>query len=129
MASGQEAESWETLVGPSRGQSATPIAAQPEPLPERNLNTAELAILQPRRNIAMWLICVALVGVTVLTLIGGAYLGTLLLAGVHILAGTVRAVVPGAVIGISVRSRPVDLVLYFGLALAMIFLAQTAPNI
>jgi Protein of unknown function (DUF3017) len=83
----------------------------------------------PRRNTAIWIICLALIIVMAVSVLVGAQAGAMLLASVLAVAGVARAVIPGTVVGLSIRSRTVDLVIYCGLALTLAFLAQTAPNI
>ncbi|SDC34386.1 Protein of unknown function [Sanguibacter gelidistatuariae] len=78
----------------------------------------------------MWTICAAVVVVAVVTLLEGARLGALGLAGVLVGAGVARLVVPGpGLVGIAIRSRGLDAAMYFSLAAAIAVLAQTAPNI
>lgn len=78
----------------------------------------------------MWVIVVALVIVAIVTVWQGAQMGALGLAVILAGAGVTRLVVPDpGLIGIVVRSRALDAAMYFGLAVAVAVLAQTAPNI
>lgn len=83
-----------------------------------------------RRETAMWLVCAGVVLVVAVALVLGAREGGLALA-VLLLAGSVaRAVIPGpGPIGITVRSRGVDVAMFASLGLMIGILAQTAPNI
>ncbi|KQU00115.1 DUF3017 domain-containing protein [Sanguibacter sp. Leaf3] len=84
---------------------------------------------QPRRSPAIWAVMGALVVVLVLVVTVSASAGALALAAVLVTAGICRAVLPGDVVGLAVRSRTADVVFYLLLAAAMAFLAQTAPNL
>ena len=78
----------------------------------------------------MWIIAAAVVGVAVVTVLEGARLGALGLAGILLGAGIARLVVPGpGLVGIAVRSRGLDAAMYLSLAAVIAVLAQTAPNI
>lgn len=85
--------------------------------------------VQPRRSPAIWAIVVALVGVLVLVVTVGAHAGALALSGVLAVAGVCRAVTPGAVVGLAVRSRTFDVLFYLFLAAAVALLTQTTPDI
>lgn len=85
--------------------------------------------VQPRRSPAIWAIVVALVGVLVLVVTVGAHAGALALSGVLAVAGVCRAVTPGAVVGLAVRSRTFDVLFYLFLAAAVAVLTQTTPDI
>lgn len=78
----------------------------------------------------MWIIAAAVVGVAVVTVLEGARLGALGLAGILLGAGIARLVVPGpGLVGLAVRSRGFDAAMYLSLAAVIAVLAQTAPNI
>lgn len=78
----------------------------------------------------MWVVVVALVVVAVVTVLQGAQVGAVGLAGVLVGAGVARLVVPEpGLVGIVVRSRGLDAAMYFGLAAVVFILSQTAPNI
>ncbi|ACZ22711.1 hypothetical protein Sked_28090 [Sanguibacter keddieii DSM 10542] len=85
--------------------------------------------VQPRRSPAIWAIVVALVGVLVLVVTVGAHAGALALSGVLAVAGVCRAVTPGAVVGLAVRSRTFDVLFYLFLAAAVAVLTQTTPDV
>lgn len=85
--------------------------------------------VQPRRSPAIWAVVVALVGVLVLVVTVGAHAGALALSGVLAVAGVCRAVTPGAVVGLAVRSRTFDVMFYLLLAAAVAVLTQTTPDI
>lgn len=84
---------------------------------------------QPRRSPAIWAVMGALVVVLVLVVAVSASAGAFALSAVLVAAGICRAVLPGDVVGLAVRSRTADVVFYLLLAAAMAFLAQTAPNL
>ncbi|WPF81484.1 DUF3017 domain-containing protein [Sanguibacter sp. 4.1] len=84
---------------------------------------------QPRRSPAIWAVMGALVVVLVLVVTVSASAGAFALSAVLVAAGICRAVLPGDVVGLAVRSRTADVVFYLLLAAAMAFLAQTAPNL
>lgn len=84
---------------------------------------------QARRSPAIWAVVAALVGVLVLVVTVGAQVGALALAVVLAAAGIARAVTPGAVVGLAVRSRTFDVLVYLLLAAVVAFLAQTTPDI
>lgn len=84
---------------------------------------------QPRRSPAIWAVMGALVVVLVLVVTVSASAGAFALSAVLVTAGICRAVLPGDVVGLAVRSRTADVVFYLLLAAAMAFLAQTAPNL
>ena len=84
---------------------------------------------QARRSPAIWAVVAALVGVLVLVVTVGAQAGAVALAVVLAAAGIARAVTPGAVVGLAVRSRTFDVLFYLLLAAAVAFLAQTTPDI
>ncbi|WP_425954939.1 DUF3017 domain-containing protein [Xylanimonas sp. McL0601] len=74
----------------------------------------------------------AVVGVTVAALLGAlvsARLGALAVAATLAIAGTWRAVAPRAThaAGIAVRSKSLDVFMYFATAAAIAFLALTVP--
>lgn len=103
---------------PVASGSTAPTASGVEPLP-----------VQARRSPAIWAVMGALVVVLVLVVTVSASAGAFALAAVLATAGVCRAVLPGAVVGLAVRSRTADVVFYLVLAAAMAFLAQTAPNL
>ena len=84
---------------------------------------------QPRRSPAIWAVMGALVVVLVLVVTVSASAGAFALSAVLVTAGICRAVLPGDVVGLAVRSRTADVVFYLLLAAAMAVLAQTAPNL
>lgn len=106
---------------PVRGSDVSPsVAGAPavQPIPA-----------QPLRSPAIWAVMGSLVVVLVLVVTVSASAGAFALAVVLAAAGISRAVLPGAVVGLAVRSRTADVIFYLVLAGAMAFLAQTAPNL
>lgn len=118
-------------VGPAESSvpagSAEPGSASAEPRPATH--GVEPMPSQPRRSPAIWAVMGALVVVLVLVVTVSASAGAFALAAVLASAGICRAVLPGAVVGLAVRSRTADVVFYLVLAAAMAFLAQTAPDL
>ncbi|PFG33886.1 DUF3017 domain-containing protein [Sanguibacter antarcticus] len=83
-----------------------------------------------RRETAMWVVCVGVVGVVLVALVFGARESALALAALLVGGSVARAVIPGpGPIGITVRSRAVDVFMFAALGLMIAVLAQTAPNI
>lgn len=78
----------------------------------------------------MWVVCVGVVGVVLVALVFGARESALALAALLVGGSVARAVIPGpGPIGITVRSRAVDVFMFAALGLMIAVLAQTAPNI
>lgn len=102
--------------GDTAGASEAPARARaPEP---------------PARGMAVWIVCAGLLGVVLTTVLLGAVHGAVALVVVLAVAGFARAVIPGpGPIGITVRSRPVDVAMFLGLAFVIAVLARTAPNL
>ena len=83
-----------------------------------------------RRETAMWLVCAGVLAVVAITLGLGAREGALALAVLLLTGSLARAVIPGpGPIGITIRSRGVDVAMFATLGLMIGILAQTAPNI
>lgn len=114
----------ETSV-PAESAEPGPAPAEPRPVTPG----VDPMPTQPRRSPAIWAVMGALVVVLVLVVTVSASAGAFALAAVLASAGICRAVLPGAVVGLAVRSRTADVVFYLVLAAAMAFLAQTAPNL
>jgi hypothetical protein len=75
-----------------------------------------------------------MIGVLVAALLGAfvnARLGALAVAGTLAVAGAWRALAPRSThaAGIAVRSKTLDVLLYFGMAAAIAFLALTVPDL
>ena len=83
-----------------------------------------------RRETAMWLVCAGVLAVVAIALTLGAREGALALAVLLLTGSIARAVIPGpGPIGITIRSRGVDVAMFATLGLMIGILAQTAPNI
>ena len=78
----------------------------------------------------MWLVCAGVLAVVAIALMLGAREGALALAVLLLTGSLARAVIPGpGPIGITIRSRGVDVAMFATLGLMIGILAQTAPNI
>ena len=78
----------------------------------------------------MWLVCAGVLAVVAIALMLGAREGALALAVLLLTGRLARAVIPGpGPIGITIRSRGVDVAMFATLGLMIGILAQTAPNI
>lgn len=78
----------------------------------------------------MWLVCVGVIVVVAIALALGAREAALALAGLLLTGSVARAVIPGpGPIGITIRSRGVDVAMFATLGLMIGILAQTAPDI
>lgn len=83
-----------------------------------------------RRDTAMWLVCVGVLTVLVTAVALGAREAALALAILLLTGSLARAVIPGpGPIGITIRSRGVDVAMFAVLGIMIGVLAQTAPNI
>ncbi|MBI9114157.1 DUF3017 domain-containing protein [Sanguibacter suaedae] len=83
-----------------------------------------------RRSTAMWIVMVALLASLAVTFDVGARAGAMSISALLVAAAVTRGLVPGpGPIGITVRSRGVDVLMFVGLAAVIAALAQTAPNI
>ncbi|MCB7136658.1 DUF3017 domain-containing protein [Cellulosimicrobium marinum] len=88
------------------------------------------ASLAPVHQPAMWLVVAGVVLATVVTLLADARVGCLVLAAVLATAGVFRAVLPGpGPVGITVRSRGLDVFFFLAPAVVIAFLALTAPGV
>lgn len=112
---------------PARDQRPADVSASEHSVPSSQV--LEPLPVQPRRSPAIWAVVVALLGVLVLVVTVGAHAGALALSGVLAVAGVCRAVTPGAVVGLAVRSRTFDVTFYLLLAAAVAVLTQTTPDI
>jgi hypothetical protein len=84
----------------------------------------------PQSNLAMWLVAAGVLVAVAVTLLAGARAGTLVLVGLLIVAAGVRAFLPGpGPVGLTVRTRWTDVVMYLVMAGSMGSLALTVPNI
>jgi len=111
------------LVNPPEGP-ATVVEQPPDGPP---------AVAEPapqRRSTAMWIVMVALLASLAVTFDVGARAGAMSVSALLVAAAVTRGLVPGpGPIGITVRSRGVDVLMFVGLAAVIAALAQTAPNI
>ncbi|MBD5786883.1 DUF3017 domain-containing protein [Cellulosimicrobium terreum] len=89
--------------------------------------------LAPGRQPAMWLVLAGVGVTTVVAVLAGALVGCLVLAGVLVVAGVARACLPApGPVGITVRSRGLDVFFFLAPAAAIVFLVVslllTLPN-
>ena len=107
------------------GDDGRPAGARPDdearpPVPEPP------ASLAPSRQPAMWLVLAGVAVSTLVAVLVGARAGCFTLAGLLAVAGVCRAAVPGpGPVGITVRSRGLDVFLFLAPAVVMAFLALT----
>ncbi|MBD7950323.1 DUF3017 domain-containing protein [Oerskovia sp. Sa4CUA1] len=84
----------------------------------------------PQSNLAMWLVFAGVLLAVAVTLVVGARAGVLVLVGILVVGAGVRAFLPGpGPVGLTVRTRWTDVIMYLALAGAMGTLAVTVPNI
>ncbi|GED09007.1 DUF3017 domain-containing protein [Cellulosimicrobium cellulans] len=82
------------------------------------------ASLAPSRQPAMWLVLAGVAVSTLVAVLVGARAGCLTLAGLLAVAGVCRAAIPGpGPVGITVRSRGLDVFFFLAPAVVMAFLA------
>ncbi|WP_265520739.1 DUF3017 domain-containing protein [Oerskovia flava] len=109
---------------PTEGDASTrpPGSRAEHPLPAVSL--------APRRNLAIWLVLAGvLASLAVAVLVGGRE-GTLALASLLVAAGLLRALLPGpGPVGLTVRSRGVDVFFFWSLGAMIASLAVVAPAI
>jgi hypothetical protein len=129
----------ETAPEPTPLASAAPDArpAPPAPVPGDEWYDAEGRPLDPRaiaraslaadRNWSLWVILGAVVLSGSVALVAGTPTGALVLAVFLACCAVVRGVVRGGPAALVVRSRPVDVAVLAGLALAIAVLSQIVP--
>jgi len=84
------------------------------------------ASLAPSRQPAMWLVLAGVAVATAVTMLVGARAGCFTLAGLLAVAGLCRATIPGpGPVGITVRSRGLDVFFFLAPAVVIAFLALT----
>ncbi|MHA7132296.1 DUF3017 domain-containing protein [Oerskovia turbata] len=84
----------------------------------------------PQSNLAMWLVFAGVLLAVAVTLLVGARAGILVLVGILVVGAGVRAFLPGpGPVGLTVRTRWTDVVMYLVMAGAMGALALTVPNV
>lgn len=104
--------------GHPAGDRPDGVARQPVPEPP--------ASLAPSRQPAMWLVLAGVAVSTLVAVLVGARAGCFTLAGLLAVAGVCRAVLPGpGPVGITVRSRGLDVLFFLAPAAVMAFLALT----
>ena len=112
-------------VDDESGDEGHPAGDQPDdvaqpPVPEPP------ASLAPSRQPAMWLVLAGIAVSTLVAVLVGARAGCFTLAGLLAVAGVCRAVLPGpGAVGITVRSRGLDVLFFLAPAVVMAFLALT----
>ncbi len=82
--------------------------------------------LSDLRTTTMWVVLGAVAVCTLIIAFVSARLGVYALAGLMAVVGTVRLSVPGAPFGISARSRLLDVVWCWGIAVCLAFLATSS---
>lgn len=86
--------------------------------------------LAPSRQPAMWLVLAGVAVATAVALLVDARAGCLVLSAVLTVAGACRALLPGpGPVGITVRSRGLDVFFFLAPAVVLAFLALTAPGV
>ncbi|GCD21896.1 hypothetical protein CTKZ_34580 [Cellulomonas algicola] len=116
-----ESSSAEPDVPPATG----PIPVEEAPLDPRAIARASL---DAARNASLWWTSAGVLLSVLVAFVVGARAGAYTLAGVMALCGVVRAAWPSpGPVAISVRSKPLDLVLLFGAALSLGVLAHSLP--
>ncbi|MFF2268919.1 DUF3017 domain-containing protein [Cellulosimicrobium cellulans] len=101
---------------PSAGARPDGEARPPVPEPP--------ASLAPSRQPAMWLVLAGVAVSTLVAVLVGARAGCFTLAGLLAVAGVCRAAIPGpGPVGITVRSRGLDVFFFLAPAVVMAFLA------
>ncbi|MFF2622709.1 DUF3017 domain-containing protein [Oerskovia jenensis] len=91
---------------------------------------ATVVVPAPQSNLAMWLVFAGVLLALVVTLVVGARAGVLVLVGILVVGAGVRAFLPGpGPVGLTVRTRWTDVIMYLVMAGAMGVLAVTVPNI
>ena len=111
--------------GDGAGPGAPATSGGNGPVPTVPLTPASLA---PWRQPAMWLVVAGVALSTLVTLLVGARAGFLTLAGVLVVAGLSRAVLPGpGPVGITVRSRGLDVFFFLAPAVVIVFLTLSVP--
>lgn len=84
----------------------------------------------PQSNLAMWLVAAGVLIAVAVTLLIGARAGVLVLVGILVVGAGVRAFLPGpGPVGLTVRTRWTDVIMYLTTATVMGALAVTVPNI
>lgn len=84
----------------------------------------------PQSNLAMWLVFVGVLLAVAVTLFLNARAGILVLVAILVVGAGIRAFLPGpGPVGLTVRTRWTDVVMYLVMAGAMGALALTVPNI
>lgn len=84
----------------------------------------------PQSNLAMWLVFAGVLLAVAVTLLVSARVGVLVLVGILVVGAGVRALLPGpGPVGLTIRTRWTDVIMYLALAGAMGTLAIIAPNI
>lgn len=115
---------------PSADPAGPPPASGPIPVEEQPLDPRAIAraSLDAARNASLWWTSAGVVLSVVVAFAVGARAGAYTLAAVMAVCGVVRAVRPSpGPVAISVRSKPVDLLVLFGAALALGVLAHALP--
>ena len=91
---------------------------------------ASVVVPAPQSTLAMWLVFAGVLLAVAVTLVVGARAGVLVLVGILVVGAGVRAFLPGpGPVGLTVRTRWTDVIMYLALAGAMGTLAVTVPNI
>lgn len=123
------APEWRDPAGEARwDESAAPSdnAADAAPVPEEDPLDAEHPSRRGMR--AVWWLCAGVGFSLLLGLLIGGRAGTLGIAATLAVAGTFRAVLRGpAPVGLAVRTRGLDVVMYMALAVMIGVLAVVAP--
>ncbi|KRC37711.1 MULTISPECIES: DUF3017 domain-containing protein [unclassified Oerskovia] len=84
----------------------------------------------PQSNLAMWLVFAGVLLAVAVTLLAGARAGVFVIVGILVVGAGVRAFLPGpGPVGLTVRTRWTDVIMYLTTATVMGALAVTVPNI
>ena len=96
------------------------LEAEPAPSPAVQVTA--------RHNRWVWSGAIAIAGTCVVAVVVGVAAGALLLAALFAVCGLARLVLPGpGPAGITIRSRTLDVAMFWTLAASITFLALTAP--
>jgi len=102
------------------------VPAEEQPLDPRAIGRASLAA---GRNASLWWVLAGLAVVLVVAMVAGTRAGAWTLAGALAAAAVARGALPSpGPVALSVRSKPIDMTMLAGFAVALGALAQLLPS-
>ncbi len=123
------APTWRRVDGQEAPAGSAVRPDGPDDAPREDAEPAPAGPVAQRSNLAIWLVLAA-VGISVLLgVVADARVGVLGISATLAAGGAIRAVARTAPVGLAVRSRSVDVFMFWTLAVVIAVLGVVAPDV